>query len=506
MKLSLKIICIVLCLSFILGSAISAVADTEGLYAYVKTNRAALYSNSKMTSRSRYLYKFELVTVLGSDNTKAKVQYGSKTGYIYTKYLTKVNSIDETAYTNRDTKIYLQPKTSANSKAVNRNSKVTVLMYNGSWAMIEIDGILAYIQKAFLSDSIDSSWTPIAVQDRTSYELNGDVVECDFDAKVNVSSLSIYSKASTSSTKLGILKRNTVVNVCAYNSTWAYIEFNGKYGYCKWSYLKKIQEETVTPAPTQSVQDEEALTSVTPFDAKANDKIRIYDACSTQSKYLGYIEKNTVVQVLAYNDTWAQISLGGKTGYTLKSGLDIVPQSESLLPTPTPAPTPTPSPTPAPTPVYASTDEIFLNASTTNEQKIYEYLTSRTDYNEAVACGILANIKQESNFSPTSGQGKNYQGLCQWSTSRFAILQNWCEKNGYNPYSLEGQIKFLWYDLSQRYTVYHKNLLEIPNTAQGAYDAGYYFCYYYERPSSLESSSVKRGTKAKDVYWVKYAH
>ena len=500
MKRFVKLICAVLCLSFLLGSAVFARADNDGLYAFVSVNRASLYKTAGMNSRIKYLYKFELVTVLQSDGSKSKVTGGGKTGYIYNKYLKSVSPVNETAYVNRATKVYARPSTSSASRKIERNTRVNVLMYSGSWAMIEKDGNLAYIQKAFLSETqTEESTAPISVRGKTDYTLSGNVVECDFQATVTASSLRVYSKASTSSSKLGTVKKNTVVNVYAYNSSWAYIELNGKWGYCRWAYLKKAPTaESATPTPTEKTDGYTRPDE--PLDAVTNDKIKVYDKASTSGKYLGYISKDTPLQVLAYNDSWAQISLKGKTGFTPKSGLTL----SAAAPTPTPTVEPTATPTPAPT--YASTDDIFLNASTTNEQKIYEYLTSRTDYNEAVACGILASIKQESNFSPTSGKGSGYQGLCQWSTSRFAILTDWCERNNYNPYSLEGQIKFLWYDLSQRYTVYHKALLAMENTAEGAYQAGYYFCYYYERPSSLESSSVKRGTNAKDVYWVKYAH
>ncbi|MBQ3668572.1 MAG: SH3 domain-containing protein [Clostridia bacterium] len=505
MKLSLRLLSLLMCLAFLLGSISVALADNQGLYAFVKTNRAALYSNSTMKTRSMYLQKYELVTVLANDGVKAQVQYGSKTGYIYVKYLAGVTPINEKAYINRDTKVYMRPYTSSQSTKVSKNTAITVLMYNGSWAMIEKDGLLAYIQKAFLSDSIDSGATPLPEMGRYDYSLSGTVTECDFQATVNVSSLSVYSKASASSSKLGTIKRNTVVNVYAFNSSWAYIELNGRYGYCRWAYLKRIASSDVllvTPAPTSTIPS--SYTLDTAIEAKANAKIKVYETPSLSGKYLGYVAKGTSVYILAYNDNWAYISLNGKYGYTKKTGL--TPVAADVTPTPTPAPTPTPTPSPTPTPVYSSTDEIFLNTSTTNEEKVYEFFTSRTTYNEAVACGLLANMKQESNFNPESGKGKNYQGICQWSTSRFAILTNWCEQNGYNPYSLEGQCKFLWYDLSQRYTVYHKALMNIENTAQGAYDAGYYFCYYYERPANLESSSAARGTKARDIYWVKYAH
>ena len=45
----------------------------------------------------------------------------------------------------------------------------------------------------------------------------------------------------------------------------------------------------------------------------------------------------------------------------------------------------------------------------------------------------------------------------------------------------------------------------VDNSAQGAYDAGYYFCYNFERPANRESSSVSRGELAWDTYYPKYA-
>ena len=64
--------------------------------------------------------------------------------------------------------------------------------------------------------------------------------------------LPVYKKASTSSKKLGTLKKGAVVNVISWNSKWAYIELGGNYGYCAVKGLKKGAEETVTPEPTRS--------------------------------------------------------------------------------------------------------------------------------------------------------------------------------------------------------------------------------------------------------------
>ena len=49
-----------------------------------------------------------------------------------------------------------------------------------------------------------------------------------------------------------------------------------------------------------------------------------------------------------------------------------------------------------------------------------------------------------------------------------------------------------------------KLLKDTPDTPAGAYEAGYRFCYDYERPASRTASSIKRGNMAKDAYYPKY--
>ena len=45
----------------------------------------------------------------------------------------------------------------------------------------------------------------------------------------------------------------------------------------------------------------------------------------------------------------------------------------------------------------------------------------------------------------------------------------------------------------------------MPDSAKGAYDAAYHFCYYYERPANKAASSASRGELARDTYYPKYA-
>lgn len=70
---------------------------------------------------------------------------------------------------------------------------------------------------------------------------------------------------------------------------------------------------------------------------------------------------------------------------------------------------------------------------------------------------MLANIESESSFNPTISvidtNGKISYGICQWNASRFDDLRNYCNSNGYDYTSIDGQLKFLKYELehSEKY-------------------------------------------------------
>lgn len=152
---------------------------------------------------------------------------------------------------------------------------------------------------------------------------------------------------------------------------------------------------------------------------------------------------------------------------------------------------------------------IPMNASAaSNARTIYDFCITELGLNSAGACGVLANIEAESNFSPTLyGDGGNSYGICQWNLSRFTNLKNYCNKNGYDWKSLNGQLQFLKYELTNNKsdTGYILDKLKsVANTAQGAYDAGYKWCYYFERPANKEAKSQSRGNKAKNTYWPNY--
>ncbi len=148
------------------------------------------------------------------------------------------------------------------------------------------------------------------------------------------------------------------------------------------------------------------------------------------------------------------------------------------------------------------------SAPTTQTVKtIYNFLMNDMGLNSAAACGVLANIEKESDFNPNlyGDSGTSY-GICQWHNSRFENLKSFCNKNGYSWKSLEGQLRFLKYELNTNKADTGRIIerLDVPNTPEGAYTAGYNWCYYFERPANKAAKSETRGNIAKNTYWPTY--
>lgn len=158
----------------------------------------------------------------------------------------------------------------------------------------------------------------------------------------------------------------------------------------------------------------------------------------------------------------------------------------------------------------ATASMISVGASSAqNKNDVYYYLTKEVGFNSAAASGIMANIEHESYFASDivkrDSNGKLSGGLCMWNGSRFASLQKFCNKNGYNYLSIKGQMNYLKHELqSSSFKHIYNYLKSVANTANGAYDAAYYWCYYFEIPANRAANAAKRANYAVSKYWPTY--
>ena len=151
------------------------------------------------------------------------------------------------------------------------------------------------------------------------------------------------------------------------------------------------------------------------------------------------------------------------------------------------------------------------NAATSNEETIYNYFKNTMNVNTAVACGVLANIKAESNFSPTAScidtNGLTSYGICQWNGSRFTSLKNFCSARGLSYSDINAQLQYLRSELEGSESYAWNKVKGQSNTADGAYTAGYNWAQFFERCAhyynGVDQYAV-RANSAKNTYWPKY--
>ena len=141
-----------------------------------------------------------------------------------------------------------------------------------------------------------------------------------------------------------------------------------------------------------------------------------------------------------------------------------------------------------------------------NELKLFRFLTERLGLNTAAACGVLANVYCESGFSTSAiGDHGTSVGICQWHNGRKKAALAYLDDNGYERNSLAGQMFYMREELNGGYRAVYDYLAGVPDTAEGAYQAGRYFCLYYEIPANRQNASKSRGNLAKKTFWAAYA-
>ena len=143
-------------------------------------------------------------------------------------------------------------------------------------------------------------------------------------------------------------------------------------------------------------------------------------------------------------------------------------------------------------------------AAGTAETTVYRFLTEELKLNPAAACGVMANIQGEAGFTAhIYGLGGAY-GICQWTGTRQSRLFSVCAERGLSASSLEGQLAFVKEELNSTFSSVLSYLRTVANTADGAYNAGYYWCRYFGIPGEGSSLPAIRGDLARSTFWPVY--
>lgn len=127
-------------------------------------------------------------------------------------------------------------------------------------------------------------------------------------------------------------------------------------------------------------------------------------------------------------------------------------------------------------------------------EKIYSYLTDNLHLNDAACSGILGNIYCECGYDYT--MRGNYNGLCQWY-----IGDRWDQCIELYGTSLEGQIKFIGYELTQgAFKNVYSVLAGVSNDIDGAYEAEEVWRTQYEIRGEQAINRSKTATSAYFIF------
>ena len=389
LKFIRRSVALTLILALCLAAAPAALA--ESFAAYVSASSASVWSDAKQSKRVGSLEQYSVVTVVKWQGDVAAVLYYGNPGYMRVRDLHRVDDGCPEAAVAEKTKVYLEPKTSSPSLSVSKGTKVRLVKaFDSGWAMIEKDGVGAYIQVsalACISETPALTATPAPTATPST--------ENAISGTVTADKVKVYKEADTSSKYLGTLGKGTQVNVLKYNGSWAYIELNGNYGYCALSALTRTDElNKTTPTPTAAPTATPSIENAVPGTVTA-DKVKVYASASASSKYLGTIGRGTQVNVLKWSGGWAYIELNGNYGYCALSALTRTDE----LNTPTPTP---------------SIENAVAGTVTADKVKVYAQASASSKYLGTLGRGTQVNVLKWSGGWAYIELNGNY-GYCKLS-------------------------------------------------------------------------------------------
>lgn len=308
----------------------SALAETFS--AIVTAERMMVYRDAKLQAQAGTLPKDSIVRVKAYSGKAAKISYSGKTGYAAVSDLKAVDDVAKKAVVNADAKVYKTPSADAKAKKVKKGAKVYVLSWSGKWAQVEKDGSVGYMKLTALTKADDNWKTAEPESTASAAPTATPAPETGTPAKA-VKKLNVYKKASSSAAKLGTLKKGQEVSLIRTSGKWAYIEMNGKYGYCSAAGLSTGDDAAdTTVAPTETPSTENAAQGTVTADS-----LPIYKTASAKADVLATAKQGETLNVIKWNSSWAFVERSGVYGFCDVSGLSKSETSAVAAPTSTPS-------------------------------------------------------------------------------------------------------------------------------------------------------------------------
>ena len=310
-----------------------------------------VFESPDLLSRSTGVSKGLKVNVLFVNGDWAMVERSGKLGYTYVEHLTRIEA-ETTPAPEQDAQDPFLPETTPETQPESDNSgvtietvgakvnvsslpvyksattaskklgtmkygqQVTVYAYNDSWAYIGLNGKYGFTALAGLTKTTNAD----AEDNKAEIDLSNAI-----PATVTANSVKVYKSASTGSDTLGTLKKGVQVNVVKVSGDWAFIELNGKLGYCALSALTKTSELV----PEEDSDDEAVIGDKNPLGTATVivASVPVYDSMKANNP-VGTLSMGETLNYYGYDSKWVLVGRDGSFGFVQRKYLDASAYAE----------------------------------------------------------------------------------------------------------------------------------------------------------------------------------
>ncbi len=378
----------ILALIVVIAAALPvAPALAESYRAVVTGGSLTVYAKPTLEGGSVRLDAYSVVTVSATLGNVAQLKQGKYTGYASLSGLTALNGTTS-AVTNRATRVYAKPETGSRSVAVAKGMRLNVLYSNATYAIVERGDAIGYVPSVHLTfeaaavqpdandgvvvetyeatvtaDSLPVYKSASASSKKlgtlkagagvTVYAQNGtwacvgkggkfgfcalsglergegqgsgfDDLEDTVQVTVTAETMKVYERASTSSKLLGTLRRGVAVNLVRTENSWAYIELNGRYGYCAVSAI--TSQTSDDDSAGEVIDGRDPLGTATVIQTTAP----VYSSMNTSTQ-VSSLKMGETVSFYGYDSKWVLVGRDGTFGFMLRSSLNALSYAELKL-------------------------------------------------------------------------------------------------------------------------------------------------------------------------------
>ncbi len=314
---------------------LSELTTLEETATHAVTNQATkIYAKPSTTSRSLDVPEGYELGVLYAGNPYAIVQNDGALGYVLASDLT----IDSTgdgedagdSEEDGDAQDGIQVETykatvivsslpvykSASTKSkklgtLRAGAGVTVYAQNDTWACIGKSGKFGFCMLSGLENG-------------EGKEDEDDQLEGAVQVTVTASKMKVYKSADTNSKLLGTLRKGVTVNLISTEGVWAYIELNGRYGYC--SVRALTDQSSGEDDGGEVIDGYDPLGTATVIESSASVYGSMNSASATSTLKMG-----ETLSYYGYDSTWVLVGRDGEFGFMLRKSLSSISYAELKL-------------------------------------------------------------------------------------------------------------------------------------------------------------------------------